>query len=268
MFTHGKGSYIYDTADRKYLDFTAGIAVNALGHSDEEVANVLFEQAKKLVHCSNLYHNENTGLLAEKLVTATVEQGGFNASKVFLSNSGTESNEGALKFGRKWGKVVDPSGKKHKIVSFTNAFHGRSMGALSATYNPKYQQPFAPLIPGFDVGEFNNVEQVKSIIDDDTCAVIVEPIQGEGGVHPAKKEFLEALRKECDDHNALLIFDEIQCGLGRTGKLWAHQHYSETCRPDILTMAKPLANGIPIGAILITERVADVIKIGKRYICI
>ncbi|CAM0138241.1 acetylornithine aminotransferase [Umbelopsis sp. WA50703] len=264
MFTHGKGSYIYDTADRKYLDFTAGIAVNALGHSDEEVANVLFEQAKKLVHCSNLYHNENTGLLAEKLVTATVEQGGFNASKVFLSNSGTESNEGALKFGRKWGKVVDPSGKKHKIVSFTNAFHGRSMGALSATYNPKYQQPFAPLIPGFDVGEFNNVEQVKSIIDDDTCAVIVEPIQGEGGVHPAKKEFLEALRKECDDHNALLIFDEIQCGLGRTGKLWAHQHYSETCRPDILTMAKPLANGIPIGAILITERVADVIKIGDH----
>jgi acetylornithine aminotransferase len=264
MFTHGKGCYIYDTNNRKYLDFSAGIAVNALGHSDEEVAKVLYEQALKLVHCSNLYHNENAGALAEKIVTETVQQGGMDAGKVFFANSGTEANEGALKFGRKWGKLVDPSGKKHKIVSFTNAFHGRSMGALSATYNPKYQKPFAPLIPGFEVAEYNNIEDIKRLVDDETCAVIIEPIQGEGGVHVANTEFLETLRKECTKHNALLIYDEIQCGLGRTGKLWAHQYFPESCRPDVLTMAKPLANGIPIGAILITDKVADVIKIGKH----
>jgi acetylornithine aminotransferase len=263
MFTHGKGSYIYDTNNRKYLDFSAGIAVNALGHADEEVAKTLYEQAMKLVHCSNLYHNENAGALAEKLITETIGQGGFDASKVFFANSGTEANEGALKFGRKWGNLVEPSGKKHKVVAFTNAFHGRSMGALSATYNPKYQKPFAPLVPGFQTAEYNNVEDVKRQIDDNTCAVIVEPIQGEGGIHAAKQEFLETIRKECNDHKALLIFDEIQCGLGRTGKLWAHQHFTESCRPDILTMAKPLANGVPIGAILITERVADIVKIGK-----
>lgn len=265
MFTHGKGSYIYDTNDRKYLDFSAGIAVNALGHADDEVAKTLYEQAMKLVHCSNLYHNENAGALAEKLVTETVGQGGFNASKVFFANSGTEANEGALKFGRKWGNLVEPSGKKHKVIAFTNAFHGRSMGALSATYNPKYQKPFAPLVPGFETAEYNNIEDVKRLIDDNTCAVIVEPIQGEGGIHTANQEFLETIRKECNDHNALLIYDEIQCGLGRTGKLWAHQHFPESCRPDILTMAKPLANGIPIGAIMITDRVADIVKIGEFY---
>ncbi|KAI8580258.1 hypothetical protein K450DRAFT_237623 [Umbelopsis ramanniana AG] len=264
MFTHGKGCYIYDTNNRKYLDFSAGIAVNALGHADEEVAKTLYEQAMKLVHCSNLYHNENAGALAEKLVTETVQQGGMNAGKVFFANSGTEANEGALKFGRKWGNLVEPSGKKHKIVSFTNAFHGRSMGALSATYNPKYQKPFAPLIPGFEVAEYNNVDDVKRLIDDNTCAVIIEPIQGEGGVHPANAEFLETVRKECNEHNALLIYDEIQCGLGRTGKLWAHQYFPDSCRPDVLTMAKPLANGIPIGAILITDKVADIIKIGDH----
>ncbi|KAL0077309.1 pyridoxal phosphate-dependent transferase [Phycomyces blakesleeanus] len=263
VISRGKGSYLYDTSDRAYLDFTAGIAVTALGHSDEEVAKVLYEQAQKLVHTSNLYHNEHAGALAEKLVTATQKSGGSWADKLFLANSGTEANEGALKFARKWGKdVAGP--EKMEIVCFTNAFHGRSMGALSATFNPKYQKPFAPLVPGFVTAPFNDTQKAVEAITERTCGVIIEPIQGEGGVHAAKDEFIEAIREKCTKVNALLIFDEIQCGLGRSGKLWGHQHFSSKCIPDILTMAKPLANGVPIGAILTNEKVGKLIQAGDH----
>jgi acetylornithine aminotransferase len=208
VLTHGKGCHIYDSSDRDYLDFTAGIAVVALGHADPEVAQVLFDQANKLVHGSNLYHNEHAGALTKSLVEKTRAAGGSWASKVFLSNSGTEANEGALKFARKWGKQF--SQDKTEIVCFTNAFHGRSMGALSATFNPKYQLPFAPLVPGFVTSPFNDVEKTLASITDKTCGVIIEPIQGEGGVHPANADFLKAVRQRCDETNTLLIFDEIQ----------------------------------------------------------
>ncbi|KAI9498580.1 pyridoxal phosphate-dependent transferase [Zychaea mexicana] len=266
IISRGKGCHLYDTNDRAYLDFTAGIAVCALGHADPEVAQVLYEQAKTLVHTSNLYYNDKAGELAEKIVTTTQQSGGKWASKIFLANSGTEANEGALKFARKWGKHVTGNDNTTKtgIVSFVNGFHGRSMGALSATYNPKYQLPFAPLVPGFKTTPYNDVEQALNIINDDTCGVIVEPFQGEGGVHPATTEFLEALRKRCDETGALLIFDEIQCGLGRTGKLWGHEHHSDICKPDLLTMAKPLANGVPIGAVLTSAKVSEMIKPGDH----
>lgn len=265
ILAKGQGCWVYDLADRRYLDFSAGIAVNALGHADTELASVIADQASKLVHLSNLYHNEYSGELAELLVNSIKAGGGFEAAKVFFSNSGTEANEGALKFARKWGKNVSKVGKeKYGIVSFNNAFHGRSMGALSATPSPKYQAPFLPLVPGFVHSIYNDIDKIPEFVNENTCAVIIEPIQGEGGVWEASVDFLKALRKRCDEVNALLIFDEIQCGLGRTGKLWAHQNLPKYCHPDILTMAKPLANGVPIGAIVTTERVADIIKVGDH----
>ncbi|KAI9238768.1 acetylornithine aminotransferase [Podila verticillata NRRL 6337] len=267
VFTHGKGSYLYDVGHREYLDFTAGIAVNALGHSDPEVARILFDQAKTVVHMSNLYYNVPAGELAEQLIESTRASGYFQASKIFFSNSGTEANEGALKFARKVAKVTAQPGQENNkfgVVSFVNGFHGRSMGALSATPNPKYQKPFLPLVPGFVHAPYNDVTAVDQFVTPETCAVIIEPIQGEGGVNIASEAFLKKLRSRCDEVGALLIYDEIQCGLGRTGKLWAHQHFSEHCTPDILTMAKPLANGFPIGAIMITDKVAEKIVIGDH----
>ncbi|KAI8325122.1 acetylornithine aminotransferase [Martensiomyces pterosporus] len=292
VLSHGKGSYLYDTAGNEYLDFTAGIAVTALGHSHPEVAAAVADQATKLVHCSNLYHNEWAPKLAERIVSATMEaypQGtagiyaksadGTSGARVFFSNSGTEANEGALKFARKYGKHVATSGTLGKntsealrgdanlkcgLVSFTGGFHGRSMGALSVTANPKYQKPFTPLIPAVQTGKYNSTAELAAFVDERTCAVIVEPLQGEGGIHKADVEFLRALRRRCDQVGALLIYDEIQCGLGRTGKLWAHHMYPEDCSPDIVTMAKPLANGIPIGAILVSSRVAEIVKVGDH----
>jgi acetylornithine aminotransferase len=194
-----------------------------------------------------------------------------DASQVFISNSGTEANEAAIKFARKVGRSLDPSGAKHEFVSFNNSFHGRSMGALSATPNPKYQTPFSPMVPGFKYGPFNNIEQLSTLITEKTCGVMVEPIQGEGGVNMATPEFLVALRERCDAVGALLIFDEIQCGLSRTGAFWAHGHPAFTpavgrpAHPDILTTAKALGNGIPIGATIVSgTSVAPYIKIGDH----
>ncbi|KAI8987558.1 pyridoxal phosphate-dependent transferase [Mycotypha africana] len=264
VISHGKGCYVFDSNQRKYLDFTAGIAVTALGHADPQVAEVIYNQAKKLVHISNLYHNENAGALAKKLVDIThASPGGQWASKLFLANSGTEANEGALKFARKWGKQFANGDQKTEIVCFTHSFHGRSMGALSVTSNYKYQKPFEPLIPNIKTSEFNDLQSALDCINENTCGVIIEPIQGEGGVHPATDKFLKAIRQRCDETDALLIFDEIQCGLSRTGKLWGHQHVSG-CTPDILTLAKPLANGIPIGAIMTNKKVGDFIKTGEH----
>lgn len=213
------------------------------------------------MHASNLYHNSWTGTLSKLLVTTTVESGAMrDASQAFISNSGTEANEAALKFARKVGHSLDPSGSKIEIVSFHNSFHGRTFGALSATPNPKYQAPFAPMVPGCKYGTYNDIEQLPTLITEKTCGVIVEPIQGEGGVNVATPEFLTALRARCDEVGAVLIFDEIQCGLSRTGTLWAHAHPAlapkdggKAAHPDILTTAKALGNGFPIGATIISE---------------
>ncbi|KAE9386804.1 PLP-dependent transferase, partial [Gymnopus androsaceus JB14] len=286
VLSHGKGSYVWDTEGRKFLDFSAGIAVNALGHSDEGVAKVIADQSQKLLHTSNVYHNEWAGKLAELLVTLTQKEGGLgypagqleddsNGAKVFFSNSGTEANEGALKIARKVGKdrwAANGTGRtwdskectKNRIACFESSFHGRSMGALSVTSTLKYQLPFAPLLPGIDVGKVNDFGGLDALVGEDTCAVIVEPIQGEGGINAAKGEWLAALRKRCDEVGAVLIFDEIQCGLYRTGTLWAHSSLPVECHPDIVTMAKPLANGYPIGSVLLRDSVASTMTAGTH----
>ncbi|KAJ5522782.1 hypothetical protein N7513_013355 [Penicillium frequentans] len=272
MMMKGQGCYLWDMENRRYLDLTSGIAVNSLGHCDPEIAQIIAEQAETLIHASNLYHNPWTGALSQLLINLTRESGAMrDASQVFISNSGTEANEAAIKFARKVGRTIDPSGDKHEFVSFHNSFHGRTMGALSATPNPKYQTPFSPMLPGFKYGNYNDVEQLQTLITDKTCGVIVEPIQGEGGVNMATPEFLVALRKRCDEVGAVLIFDEIQCGLSRTGSLWAHGHPSlapasgEAAHPDILTSAKALGNGIPIGATIVSGKtVGSHIKTGDH----
>jgi acetylornithine aminotransferase len=234
------------------------------------VAQVIASQASQLLHTSNVYHNVWSSKLAELLVELTRKEGGLGLSssssssaKVFFSNSGTEANEGALKIARKVGK--DRGGpNKTGIVCFEQSFHGRSMGALSVTSNPKYQKPFEPLIPGVSVGKLNELESVKTLITEETCAVIVEPIQGEGGINAASESWMRAVRKRCDEVGAVLIFDEIQCGLFRTGQLWAHSAYASDCHPDIVTMAKPLANGYPIGAVLMRDEVANSMSVGTH----
>ena len=222
-------------------------------------------QANTLVHASNLYYNPWIGELSKILIEKTLESGCMHeAASVFVCNSGTEANEAAIKFARKCGKVVDPSGDKVDFVSFNNGFHGRTMGALSATPNPKYQKPFSPMVPGFSVGTFNDVSSINDLVTDKTCGVIVEPIQGEGGVLVASEEFLVALAKRCREVGAVLIYDEIQCGLSRTGSLWAHGRLPEEAHPDILTTAKALGNGYPVGAVLVTQKVSDKIKTGDH----
>ncbi|KAL1982166.1 hypothetical protein VTN96DRAFT_1701 [Rasamsonia emersonii] len=272
MMVKGQGCYLWDMENRRFLDLTAGIAVNSLGHCDPEIAKIIAQQSETLIHASNLYHNPWTGALSKLLVESTVQSGAMrDAAQVFIANSGTEANEAAIKFARKVGRSLDPSGAKHEFVSFHNSFHGRTMGALSATPNPKYQTPFSPMVPGFKYGKFNDVEQLSTLITEKTCGVIVEPVQGEGGIHVATPEFLVALRERCDAVGAILIFDEIQCGLSRTGTLWAHAHPAfapktgKPAHPDILTTAKALGNGIPIGATIVSgTKVAPHIKTGDH----
>jgi len=256
VFTGGKGSTLYDSHGKAYLDCAAGIAVNALGYADPELTAVAQAAAAGLWHVSNLYHTAPAARLARLLV----ETSGF-AQRVHFSLCGASANEGAFKFARKYARTRRGEGKFH-IVSFSNAFHGRLFGSLAATPRPKYQQPFEPLMPGVRVAEFNNLASAAAAIQDDVCAVIVEPLQGEGGIHAATPEFLQGLRDLCTAHDALLIFDEVQCGLGRTGLLWAWQDCGVA--PDLLTSAKPLAGGLPMGAILMTQRVADVMAVGDH----
>lgn len=256
VFSHGQGVHLYDVDGNRYLDFSAGIAVTALGHSDEIWANAIAEQAGRLSHVSNLYHTLPQVELAQRLVENSF------ADKVFFCNSGSEANETALKFARKFARSRSDAGSKTNIIAFYGSFHGRTMGALSTTYKDKYRQPFEPLIPGVTFTEFNNLEAAIAAVNPNTCAVIVEPVQGEGGIHPADQAFLAGLRKLCDENDTLLIFDEVQCGLGRTGTLWAHERSGVT--PDIMTLAKPLAGGLPIGATLVTDAVSGVIKPGDH----
>ncbi|SPO03312.1 probable acetylornithine aminotransferase precursor [Cephalotrichum gorgonifer] len=264
VFVKGEGSYLWDLENRKYLDFTAGIAVNGLGHCDPGFSKLIAQQAETLVHASNLYYNPWTGALSKLLVEKTTEAGCMDASAVFVCNSGSEANEAAIKFARKAGKALDPTGAKSEFVAFRGGFHGRTMGSLSATCNPKYQAPFAPMVPGFRYGDLNDVAAIPDLVTDATCGVIVEPIQGEGGVNVASTEFLVALARRCREVGAVLIHDEIQCGLSRTGDLWAHGALPREAHPDIVTTAKALGNGFPIGAVLVTADVADKMKVGDH----
>lgn len=251
----GEGVWLYDSEGREYLDAGSGIAVNALGYQNQAIIAALRQAADSLIHVSNLYHTAPQAMLARDLCQTSF------ADRVFFSNSGTEANEGALKFARKWAKTQGHSDKTG-IVAFTGSFHGRTMGSLACTATEKYRQPFEPLIGNVSFAQYNNLDSARQAITAQTCAVIIEPVQGEGGVTPAEPEFLAGLRQICDEAGALLIFDEVQCGLGRTGPLWAYQGYDVT--PDMMTLAKPLAGGLPIGAILLTQTVADAIVPGDH----
>ncbi len=262
VLARGEGSTLYDTEGRAYLDCVAGIAVNALGYNDAGVAQAMGESlATGMLHVSNLYHTAPHAQLAQALCETSF------ADKVHFCNSGAEANEGAFKFARRYGRAHGGDDKV-EILAFTNAFHGRTMGALAATPRPKYQDPFKPLMPGVRFAEFNDLAGARAQMDATVCAIIVEPIQGEGGIHAATPEFLAGLRALADEYDALLIYDEVQCGVGRTGTLWAHQGYGTNdggaYEPDILTAAKPLAAGLPIGAILMRQRVADTIHKGDH----
>jgi acetylornithine/N-succinyldiaminopimelate aminotransferase len=256
VLADGEGVWLEDTDGNRYLDLVAGIAVSALGYGDPEIAETICAAGKKPLHYSNLYHNEPMARLAAKLVDLTPF-----ADRVHFQNSGTESTEAAMKFARKFARTHFGEGKTD-IVAFTGAFHGRTMGALAATPRAKYQNPYRPLMPGVRFAEYNDIESAREAIDDSVCAVILEPIQGEGGIHPVDNAFLVALRELTHQHNALLIFDEVQCGVGRTGDFWAHEPTGVL--PDILCSAKPLEKVMNIGAVLVTARVADVIHPGDH----
>jgi len=250
----GEGVYLYDSDGRRYLDFVAGIAVNALGYGDPELLEAIDKQVRRLIHVSNLYHTEPHVRLAQMLV-----QNSF-ADRVFFCNSGAEATEAAIKFARKWGRAGGQD--RYEVVCFTGAFHGRTMGALALTPREHYQAPFRPLIGGVRVAQYNDLRSAEQAIGESTCAVIVEPVQGEGGVHLASAEFMAGLRELCTERNVLLICDEVQCGLGRTGRLWAHQLYG--VEPDIMTLAKPLGGGLPMAAVLVREEVACCVEPGDH----
>ena len=249
MFDHGEGCCLYDTEGKKYLDFAAGIAVNALGYHYPGYDDALKSQIDKLTHISNLYYNEPMSEAGEKLIKAS------GLSKAFFTNSGTEAIEGALKAARKYSytKYGKEAGR-FEIIAMNHSFHGRSMGALSVTGTEHYREPFEPLIGGVKFADFNDLESVKAQITDKTCAIITEVVQGEGGIYPAQKEFLEGLRTLCDEKDIILIFDEIQCGMGRTGYYFAWQSYG--VQPDVMTCAKALGCGVPVGAFVLGEKAA------------
>ncbi|HBE9115292.1 succinylornithine transaminase [Citrobacter braakii] len=251
----GEGSRLWDQQGKEYIDFAGGIAVNALGHAHPALREALNDQASKFWHTGNGYTNEPVLRLAKKLIDATF------AERIFFCNSGAEANEAALKLARKYAHDHFGS-QKSGIVAFKNAFHGRTLFTVSAGGQPAYSQDFAPLPPDIRHAVYNDLDSASQLIDDNTCAVIVEPVQGEGGVVPATNAFLQGLRELCDRHNALLIFDEVQTGVGRTGELYAYMHYGVT--PDLLTTAKALGGGFPIGALLATEHCASVMTVGTH----
>ena len=246
VLSHGEGPYVFDTEGKKYIDFLAGIAVNVLGHAHPALVKAVSEQAGKLIHCSNLYYTEVQVQLIEKLALLT------GMDKAFIGNSGAEANEGAMKLARKFGKLQ--SADKYEIVTAEHSFHGRTLATLTATGQPKYQEGYEPLPGGFRYVPFNDKAALKAVVSAKTCAVLIEPIQGEGGVHTPIDGYLQYARELCDEFGALLIFDEIQSGMGRTGSFLACQKYG--VKPDILTLAKGLAGGVPIGAFLATDKVS------------
>lgn len=248
IFEKGKGTKVYDVNGKEYLDFVAGVAVNCLGHSHPAIAKTLAAQGEKLMHISNLYWNTEQIALAEKLVSHS------DHHQVFFCNSGTEAVETALKLARKCGKLKGGS-SKNQIIYMNNSFHGRTMGALAVTGQEKYQKDFMPLMTGLKSVPFNDIEKLKAVIDEDTCAVILEPIQGEGGIVAAQRSYLQEVKALCSQYDALLVFDEVQCGIGRLGSLFAYQSFGVI--PDVICMAKGLGGGFPIGAVLATEEAAS-----------
>lgn len=242
----GHGVYAKDIHGKEYLDFLAGIAVNVLGHAHPALTQTICDQAGKMIHCSNLYHIPQQTALAEKLIANS------SFDRAFFCNSGTEANEAAVKLARKWG-MLRKSGAS-KIIALEHSFHGRTIGALSLTGQEKYRKSFMPLMPMVEFVPLNDIEALTRAVDDETCGVIIEPVQGEGGIFPTRKNYLQEVRQLCNDTDTLLIFDEVQCGLGRTGTLFAHQYYDVT--PDAVTLAKALGGGLPIGAMLSTEKAA------------
>jgi acetylornithine/N-succinyldiaminopimelate aminotransferase len=256
VLERGEGMYVYDTEGKAYLDFLGGIAVNALGHRHPAVIEAIHEQADKLLHVSNLYHTAPQALLARDLVEST----GTDGMRAYFCNSGTEAVEACIKFARKWGKLHDG---RTAFVAFEHSFHGRTMGSLALTAKPHYQEPFAPLMPGAHFAPFNDLAAAQQLIADvQPCAVIVEAVQGEGGINIASDAFLQGLREACDEHDALLICDEVQCGMGRTGTMWAYQ--PSGIEPDLVAVAKPLGGGLPMGAALAVERVAEIMAPGDH----
>lgn len=251
----GEGVHLYDVNGKEYLDFGAGIAVFALGYNNKEYNDALKSQIDKLIHTSNYFYNVPAAEAAVKLT----EYSGMD--RVFFTNSGTESIEGAIKLAKKYAYLKDGN-TDHEIIAMKHSFHGRSMGALAVTGNKHYQEAFGPMIPGIRFAEFNDLDSVKELVNDKTCAILFETVQGEGGIYPAKKEFIEGVRKLCDEKGILLILDEIQCGMGRTGTMFAYQQYN--VKPDIITVAKALGCGIPIGAFAATEEVAKALVPGDH----
>ena len=247
VFDKGEGVYLYDTDGKQYLDFASGIGVQSLGYGNEEYKQALKDQIDKLRHISNLYYSNPMAEAAEKVVKAS------GMSRVFFTNSGTEAIEGAIKAVRKYAWLKD--GKHdHEIIAMNHSFHGRSMGALSVTGNEKYQEPFKPMIGNVKFADFNDLESVKALVNEKTCAILMETIQGEGGIYPATEEFLKGVRAICDENDILLVLDEIQCGMGRSGYMFAWQEYG--VMPDIMTCAKALGCGVPVGAFVLNEKAA------------
>jgi len=252
VIDHGKGVRVWDKDGKVYLDFISGIGVMALGYSHPEICEVINQQSCKLIHCSNLYHIENQLKLARKLCELSF------ADRVFFCNSGAEANEAAIKLARKFGNKKGA----YEIIAMENSFHGRTLATLGLTGQEKYRGGFGPFPPGFKFVPFNNFKALENSINSKTCAVIIEPIQGEGGIYEASFDFLRKTREICTRENILLIFDEVQCGLGRTGKWFTYQHYD--VKPDIMTLAKPLASGLPIGATLARENIAKIFSPGDH----
>ncbi|MBS4023804.1 MAG: aspartate aminotransferase family protein [Dethiobacter sp.] len=255
LIKRGEGVYVWDEKGNRYLDFVSGLSVNNLGHCHPAVVEAIRNQAEKLIHTSNLYYSEPQARLAQTLVRHST------ADKFFFCNSGAEANEAAIKMARKIGKQRRGPGA-HRIITAENSFHGRTLAAITATGQPKYHKGFEPMVSGFSYARFNDIDSFAALVDEDTCAIMVEPVQGEGGIYPATAEFLSGLRQLCDSNNLLLIFDEVQCGMGRTGRLLAFEHYGVV--PDVFTLAKALGGGLPIGALGARGEAADVLVPGDH----
>lgn len=254
VLDHGDGPYLYDTNGKKYIDYLAGIAVNVVGHNYKPLVDAISRQAAKMIHCSNLYYTEVQVEAAEKLKKLS------GMDKVFFGNSGAEANEGAIKLARKYATDIDP--EKIQIISAIHSFHGRTLATLTATGQDHYHHGFGPLPEGFDYVPYNDIKALEAKMSDKTCAVMLEAIQGEGGVHVPDEDYLPKVRALCDKYNAVLIFDEVQCGMGRTGTFFGCQQFG--VKPDIVTLAKGLAGGVPIGAFMATDKVASAFKPGDH----
>ncbi len=256
VFDHGEGIWIYTDDGKKFLDMSSGIAVTSLGHAHPKLVKAIEEQANKLLHTSNYYYSKPYTELAKKLINKSV------FDKIFFCNSGAEANEAAIKISRRHGKNMGDK-EKYQVITLKNSFHGRTMALISATGQDKFQKGFEPLLDGFNYVKLNNKDELIKAVNSKTSAVIIEPIQGEGGIYPAFIDFIETARNICDKYNAILIFDEVQSGIGRTGKLFGYENFLPV-EPDIITIAKGLGGGLPIGAILIKEKYADLLKPGDH----